>query len=59
MRAVTTAGERVAVDCAVAWLSTLLADAAAGELAEADGPGETVRLRVEADRGRSTGLDGS
>ena len=50
MRVVTTAGERVVVDCAVAWLSTLLAEAAAGELAEAAGSGESVRLRVEADR---------
>jgi len=50
MRAVTTAGERVVVDCAVAWLSALLARATAGELGEAAGPGETVRLRVEADR---------
>jgi hypothetical protein len=50
MRAVTTAGERVVVDCAVAWLSTLLAEAAAGELAEAAGSGETVRLQVQAGR---------
>jgi hypothetical protein len=57
MRAVTTAGEHVAVDCDVAWLSTLLAEATAGELAEAAGPGETVRLRVQADR-RPFGRDG-
>ena len=50
MRAVTTAGECVAVDCDVAWLSTLLARAAAGELAETAGSGETVRLQVQADR---------
>ena len=50
MRAVTTAGEHVAVDCDVAWLSTLLAQAAAGELAETAGPAETVRLQVQADR---------
>ena len=50
MRAVTTAGEHVVVDCDVAWLSTLLADAVAGELAETAGSGETVRLQVQADR---------
>jgi hypothetical protein len=50
MRAVTTAGEHVVVDCPVAWLSTLLARAAAGELSAAAGPPETVRLRIEADR---------
>ena len=50
MRAVTTAGEHVVVDCNVAWLSTLLADAVAGELAETAGSGETVRLQVQADR---------
>jgi len=50
MRAVTTAGERVAVDCATPWLSALLTEAAAGELAETAGSDETVRLRVQADR---------
>ena len=50
MRAVTTAGERVLVDCDIPWLSTLLADAAAGELSEADASDETVRLQVQADR---------
>jgi hypothetical protein len=50
MRAVTTAGEHVVVDCDVAWLSTLLADAVAGELVETAGSGETVRLQVQADR---------
>jgi hypothetical protein len=57
MRAVTTAGEHVVVDCDVAWLSTLLAEATAGELAEAAGASETVRLRVQADR-RPFGRDG-
>lgn len=57
MRAVTTAGEHVAVDCDVPWLSTLLAQAAAGELAETAGSGETVRLQVQADR-RPFGRDG-
>jgi hypothetical protein len=50
MRAVTTVGERVLIGCDIPWLSRLLADAAAGELSEADGPGETVRLQVQADR---------
>src|SRR5215472_1009009 len=59
MRAVTTAGESVLVDCAVGWVSELLADATAGELteagpaggtAEAGADGETVRLEIEADR---------
>jgi hypothetical protein len=50
MRAVTTAGERVLVDCDVPWLSTLLADAAAGELSEAATSDETVRLQLQADR---------
>jgi hypothetical protein len=50
MRAVTTAGERVLVDCAVPWLSTLLAEATAGELAEAAGADETVRLEIQAGR---------
>jgi len=50
MRAVTTAGERVAVDCATPWLSALLAEATAGELAETAGSDETVRLRIQADR---------
>jgi len=50
MRAVTTAGERVLVDCAIPWLSALLADAAAGELAETTAADETVRLQIQADR---------
>ncbi len=50
MRTVTTAGEHVTVDCAMPWLSTLLAEATAGELAETAGSDETVRLRVQADR---------
>jgi hypothetical protein len=50
MRAVTTAGERVLVDCAVGWLSKLLTEATAGELAEAAASGETVRLEIQADR---------
>jgi hypothetical protein len=50
MRATTTAGERVLVDCAIGWLSRLLTDAAAGELSEAAAIGETVRLQIQADR---------
>ena len=57
MRAVTTAGERVLVDCDIPWLSKLLADATAGELSEVDTSGETVRLQVQADR-RPFGRDG-
>jgi hypothetical protein len=50
MRAVTTAGERVLVQCHIKWLSALLADAAAGELSEAVTSDETVRLQIQADR---------
>src|ERR1700722_17269853 len=50
MRAVTTAGERVHVDCDIPWLSALLADAAAGELAETTAADETVRLQIQGDR---------
>jgi hypothetical protein len=57
MRAVTTAGERVLVDCDVQWMSALLADAAAGELSEAATADETVRLQIQADR-RPFGRDG-
>ena len=57
MRAVTTAGERVLVDCDIPWLSKLLADATAGELSEVDTASETVRLQVQADR-RPFGRDG-
>ncbi len=57
MRAVTTAGERVLVDCEIPWLSRLLANAAAGELSEAAAAAETVRLQIQADR-RPFGRDG-
>lgn len=50
MRAVTTAGEHVLVDCEIPWLSRLLAKAAAGELSEAAAAAETVRLQIQADR---------
>jgi hypothetical protein len=50
MRAVTTAGERVVVDCGVPRLGALLDSAAAGELSEATTAGETVHLEVQASR---------
>lgn len=48
MRAVTTAGERVLVDCPTPWLRRLLIDATGGELAEsaAAAEHETVRLQI-------------
>ena len=67
MRAVTTAGERVCIDCDIPWLSRLLATAAAGELSGRTRPGETVRAagpgrpstvrpgRMGADRARCLG----
>jgi hypothetical protein len=48
MRAVTTAGERVVVDCSMRWLMSLLTDSTGGELAEASPGGETVRLAIQA-----------
>jgi hypothetical protein len=50
MRAVTTAGERVGVDCAVPKLASLLDAGTGGELAAASAAGETVHLEVQADR---------
>jgi hypothetical protein len=50
MRAVTTAGERVGVDCAVPKLARLLDAGTGGELAAASAAGETVHLEVQADR---------
>jgi hypothetical protein len=50
MRAVTTAGERVAVDCAIPRLTTLLTDGTAGELTEAPAADATVHLEVQAGR---------
>lgn len=50
MRAVTTAGERVVVGCAVPRLTALLDDGAGGELSEGTTAGETVHLEVQADR---------
>jgi hypothetical protein len=50
MRAVTTAGERVVIDCAIPRLAALLEAATAGELSEATAAGETVHLEIQADR---------
>jgi hypothetical protein len=50
MRAVTTAGERVAVDCAIPRLTALLEAGTGGELPEATAAGETVHLEVQAER---------
>ena len=50
MRAVTTAGERVIIDCAVPRLAALLEAATAGELSAATTSGETVYLEIQADR---------
>jgi hypothetical protein len=49
MRAVTTAGERVGVDCAVPKLASLLDAGTGGELAEASAAGVTVHLEVQAE----------
>jgi hypothetical protein len=48
MRAVTTAGERVAVDCAIARMAALLEAGTGGELVQAPADGVTVRLEVQA-----------
>jgi hypothetical protein len=51
MRAVTTAGERVAVDCALPWATALLTAATAGELSgTGTGAAATVHLEVQASR---------
>ena len=50
MRAVTTAGERVVVDCAVPRFEALLAAATAGELSQAAGPDGTVHVDIQASR---------
>jgi hypothetical protein len=49
MRAVTTAGERVVVDCAVPRFEALLAAATAGELSQAASPDGTVDGTVHLD----------
>jgi hypothetical protein len=50
MRAVTTAGERLAVDCPVPRLLELLDAGTGGELVEVTAAGETVHLEIQADR---------
>jgi hypothetical protein len=50
MRALSTAGERVVVDCPLPWLMRLLTDSTGGELTAAQPDGGTVHLRVEASR---------
>ena len=49
MRALSTAGERVVVDCPLRWLMSLLTDSTGGELAEAETDAGTVRLEVQAE----------
>jgi hypothetical protein len=50
MRVVTTAGERIAVDCAIGRMAALLDAGTGGELTEAPAAGVTVRLDVQARR---------
>ena len=50
MRAVTTAGELVVVDCPLPWLMRLLTDGTGGELSEATDEGATVHLQIERTR---------
>jgi hypothetical protein len=45
-----TAGERLSIECAVPWVSELIAEGAAGEFQAPGLPGASVRVRVEADR---------
>jgi hypothetical protein len=50
MHALTTAGERVVVDCAVPRLSALLERATAGEFSDATTAGETIHVEIQSDR---------
>lgn len=50
MRAVTTAGERVVVDCPIPRLMTLLTGSTGGELADSDPAGETVHVALQPSR---------
>jgi hypothetical protein len=52
MRAVTTAGERVVVDCPVQWLMRLLTDSTGGELADMPAAGERESVRIEIQQSR-------
>ncbi|SRR6266487_1478782 len=51
MHAVTTAGERAGVDCAMPRIAALLREGTAGELSEAPADGQSVHLQVQAERG--------
>ncbi len=50
MRALSTAGERVVVDCSLPWLTRLLTDSTGGELAAAEPADGTVRVAIQASR---------
>ena len=50
MRALSTAGERIVVDCSLPWLMSLLTDSTGGELAEAAPADGTVRVAIQASR---------
>lgn len=45
-----TAGERLSMECALPWVTELLAEGAGGELRESEAPDASVRVRVEAER---------
>ena len=44
-----TAGERLEIDCSLSWVGELIAEGAAGELADRAGPA-SVKVRVDDDR---------
>jgi hypothetical protein len=50
MRALSTAGERVVVECSLPWLMSLLTDSTGGELAEAALDDGTVRVAIQPSR---------
>ena len=45
-----SAGERLAIECAVPWVAELIAEGAGGELRPFDQSGASIRIRVEEDR---------
>jgi hypothetical protein len=45
-----TAGERLAIECSLSWVTDLIAEGASGELKESDAAGASLTMRVEADR---------
>lgn len=45
-----TAGERVAIECALPWVSELIAEGSGGALEGREGRGATVQIQVEASR---------